>query len=186
MYFPRFDEGLINGAKRSRKSAFESTIHESTHAILQKKVKFVPNWINEGMAEYFETLRVSGDSILIPPQNRRYRQLSEYIEAGNPVSLKNYFSNNSGPFARAGQIHNQATRTVAWSVVHFLMSSESGQKSLFRMIKDLRENDGRNSVEIVDKNYTGGIEGLERKWLKYLRTPSGTHYYDKEGLKIFR
>ncbi len=186
VYFPNANEGLINGGGRSRRGAFISTVHETTHAILQKKVKYVPNWINEGMAEYFETLSVKKGTISIPPQNRRYNQLAEFSKSGGSVSLQRYFSQNSGPFARSGQVHNQANRTIAWSVVHFLMSSESGQKSLFRIIKDLRQSGGRNSVEIIDKNYTGGIEGLERKWLKYLRTPSATHYYDKEGLKLFR
>ncbi|MGH7884340.1 MAG: DUF1570 domain-containing protein [Thermodesulfobacteriota bacterium] len=184
VYFPDADEGLING-ERKRKAVFESTIHEITHAILRKKVRFIPLWINEGMAEYFETLSIKDESIIISPQDLRYRQLEQLSKSSTLMPLREYFALNSSPFTSLSQAHNQLSRTMAWSIVHFLMSSESGQKSLFRMIKDLRTSGGKNSVEIIDKNYSGGIDGLERKWHNHLKTASKSHYYDDEALKLF-
>ena len=66
---------------------------------------------------------------------------------------------------------------MAWSIVHYLMSTESGQKSLVRLIREFKKQTNPDSVKIVNASIDGGLKELETNWLKYISSPPTIHTY---------
>jgi len=104
--------------------------HECTHAILDANNVQVPQWLDEGLAEYFETANVnplshSTHSMAVQSQVR-YGQIAdleqmERMPASSPMSAKDYRD--------------------AWSVVAFLLNSSSQTQMTFQTYLQDLQND---------------------------------------------
>ncbi|KZN56851.1 hypothetical protein N474_09530 [Pseudoalteromonas luteoviolacea CPMOR-2] len=118
--------GIKNTAfveQTSYEGTMQTAIHEAVHAINQAVIGFSPRWLNEGLAEYFETVEVSMQVGKVKPTNHISR--SGYIR---------------GQVLRPSQLIGaedtwQSSDPVtmyrsSWAFVHFLMSSKSGKQSL--------------------------------------------------------
>ncbi|NIP31151.1 MAG: DUF1570 domain-containing protein [Candidatus Dadabacteria bacterium] len=176
IFINKLDEGVINGSM-SRKKVIRTLLHETSHAILSKKTRNVPLWINEGLAEYFEMIKPYKNEIVVDYQYSRYFDLRKWQSGGQLIPLGKYLRLNSYGWRELEVVHDQITRTMAWSIIHFLMSSESGQKSLVKIIRKLKAHPDIQSVKIINKNVPGGISRLEREWAKYISSSPTIHTY---------
>lgn len=93
--------------------------HELTHAIVHSMLPFIPLWLDEGLAEYFE----------VPPQKRA---------SGNPHQLKMKIASRLGWKPNLTRLESRddlsdfsaANYRESWAWVHFLLhSSDKGKKS---------------------------------------------------------
>ena len=176
-YSSKIGEGVINGS-RKKSGVLSTTLHESSHAILDEKVPSLPIWVNEGLAEYFERMVPNGNKMVIRQQNSRHIQLLRWIATGELLTMKEYLKLNNYSWRSKSIENDQITRTMAWSIVHFLMSSEKGQKSLVKILQAFANFDSRDPVKIFNKSYQGGIRRLENEWLKYIQSPPTIHTYE--------
>ena len=176
IFISRIDEGAVNGSM-SRKRVISTLLHECSHAILRKKTSNVPRWINEGLAEYFETMSATNEKIVVDYQKHRYRDLIRWRSEGSLIPLREYVSLNSSAWIEIERQHDEITRTMAWSIIHYLMSTELGQKSLVRLIREFNERRDLKPVQLVNANIEGGLKKLESKWLKYISSPPTIHTY---------
>jgi len=103
--------------------------HETTHAILHTAHPTVPLWLDEGLAEYFET-----------PREKRITGHPEYL---SKTQWANWFRISSD-LARLESFNNMSEMDSsdyrqAWSWVHFLLHGPNGGKALLTgYLADLR------------------------------------------------
>lgn len=176
-YSRRLKEGVINGS-RKRKNVLATTLHECSHAIIDLTVPYLPLWVNEGLSEYFERMVPYKGKIVIQQQNKRHYDLHRWISSDELVPLRNYLRLNNYSWREKGRSQDEITRTMAWSLVHFMMSTKKGQRSLVKIVQSFANRESNDPVNIVNKSYKGGISRLERDWLKYIQSPPTIHSYD--------
>ena len=134
--------------------------------------------MNEGLAEYFERMVPDGKKMVIRQQNSRHIQLLRWHSRGELLSMKRYLRLNNKSWQQKSIENDQITRTMAWSIVHFLMSTEKGQKSLVKILQAFASGELRDPIKIVNNSYGGGVRLLEKQWLKYIKSPPTIHTYD--------
>ncbi len=102
--------------------------HESTHALLNASLPYVPLWMDEGLAEYFEVSandRVQGHSHMGPVRLR-----SRFTRPPEVQALESIDS--------LAKMDADAYRN-AWSIIHFLLNeSEASRSVLQRFMRDLQ------------------------------------------------
>lgn len=165
----------------SDKDAFyRNVFHETSHLLLTDKVKNCPNWINEGLAEYFEYLDVDGNGVCVHPQaikdNRTkiWRARNEMPDLLASVSMTNKEWNFNDNLSDSDQ-----PRTLGWSVAYFLMSDAKGKAFIGQMLGYLARypNDPKASLRAMDEYYPGGSQKLIREWQEWIGQKHTKHIY---------
>ena len=125
---------VVDAADRSR-PARVIAFHEYLHALVSESGLRVPLWLNEGLAEYYSTLRVTGSRVVLgepPPRHRRLLRGRAFLSFEELLGLESGASDYLD--------HEKASRFYAqsWLLVHFLMSDaeRSGQMAAFLALGD--------------------------------------------------
>lgn len=152
--------------------------HECSHAVSASAGRYVPIWLNEGLAEYFSRLRVYGLTAEIPSArhwlqllrgrgyHRRAPDLSDHINALPPA-----WQQANGP--------DNLSYALSWSLVYFLMDSDSGRG----LLKALLERADKSALPLLDSagmiagHWPGGMAGFTRDWQGWLADAGGKHRY---------
>ena len=127
MFIKRRGPGMVF-AYRSRELSIDLR-HETTHALLNASLPYVPLWLDEGMAEYFEGLPQEGqrtNKAHLPSVRRR----AFWGSVRSVDSLE-----------AIEDLSNMGTREYqdAWSWVHFLLhESDSSKAILLKFLADLQ------------------------------------------------
>lgn len=102
--------------------------HETTHALLNASLPYVPLWLDEGLAEYFESTP-SGNTRSHPHHSSTRRQ----AQWGRVPTLESLEA--IGDLSDMGTTEYQQ----AWSWVHFLLhESDESRSVLIRFLQDLQ------------------------------------------------
>ena len=128
LYVPGTDAGRIY-AYRQRELEIDVR-HETTHALLHSALPYVPIWIDEGLAEYFEieaARRAAGhthrkelqNAISSPMRLHRWRPNIERLEAMRKLNDMN------------GEDYRDA-----WGIVHFLLHGPSDAREALSVYFD--------------------------------------------------
>jgi hypothetical protein len=139
------------------------TFHEISHLITAAHLGPTPVWLTEGLAEYFETMQVKGQSGAIHPNWDHIKRL----QMTPPPTLRGYLATDRTQWYGA-QIHRNYA--IAWSLVHFLLREAPAMYALRGVVKQARENFCKpfSAVSALEKAYPGGIARLEADWRKWL------------------
>jgi len=111
---------------------FEMIFHESVHLLVNNKVRSLPSWFNEGLAEYFSTLD------FLPEKKRGDRR----VAFGKPIlhhliklrenkllPLETVFSvDPSSPFYNEGD-KKSLFYAQSWALIHYLTHGRSGERA---------------------------------------------------------
>ncbi len=148
-------------------------LHETFHQWLHLYVDAAPHWFNEGLAEYFGISEMTTKEYrygLLP--HKTPSRLSNVRAAlrgklARPMPLDSLIQADRSAFMSPESVStNYAT---AWSFVHFLASSNGGQKKLRAYYQALRR--GLNREESYDAVFGKlDIEALEKEWVAYVGT----------------
>ncbi|MDQ1590273.1 MAG: hypothetical protein QOG71_900 [Pyrinomonadaceae bacterium] len=114
---------------RDRESLYVKLFHESVHLLIDSQSRRVPDWLNEGLAQYYSTFEfdiAANKNILGKPV------------AGNLALLrKNKLLPLAALFAvdRASADYNERERNgifnaQSWALVHYLMTADGGRRQL--------------------------------------------------------
>lgn len=107
-------------------------LHEASHSIFQFNYKRAPKWLNEGLAEFFETLDFDSDGNLYSyPQNERIKSIKAGLDAKDTDRLKNFFKIYSGSFYGHDVDDNYNT---AYSMIYFFIKTKTTDR-LKKIIK---------------------------------------------------
>ncbi len=142
----------------------EIPIHEYTHLVLQHAGLKLPLWLNEGLADFYSSLDLRGDRVLLGQAlSLRLKTLSRdpWIELSALLQANSgsTYYKDTGPMAMF--------YAESWGLVHMLklQSSYAGRFSAF--VKAVCE-DGDTSRALRNV-YGKGVEETERDLRQYLR-----------------
>lgn len=150
--------------------------HECSHAITASHGRFVPTWLNEGLAEYFEGMEVAGLGARVPVaehwldtlRRRGYARQAPALEGLLDVSHTNWYTAN-GP--------ENLSYATSWSVVWFLMDTGLGRKIIRDLLAMQHSPLAPASMEVLDRSWPGGLAGFTDAWRQWLARAQGSHRY---------
>lgn len=142
--------------------------HEATHVIMAGLYGVTPSWFNEGLAEYFEQLEISGQSRQVDAVDYHWAHLQNRHQQGNLMSLHDYVNLPPQQWYSGNLQDNYA---LAWSLVFFLMENTEGKRFLKGMMNDMAEDYcwSTPGSEYFNANYPGGFKAFEADWESWLQ-----------------
>lgn len=176
-YSHRDREAVVSG-KSDRAQVRSTAVHESSHAILMDRAPHSPNWLNEGLAEYFNLIEVeSGGSARIPAQYDRAEALDE-IKRGGGWPLETLFKMSEGEWAALDLERTQVAYAQGYALVYFFMDSEERRGELRELIGEFDKSGTElESKKFLDRIHPGGVKALEKQWRAWLRRSRTAHRY---------
>lgn len=152
--------------------------HECSHAVSASRNRYVPIWLNEGLAEYFSHLRVYGLTAEVPVarhwlstlRRRGYHrdapELTRYLNALPPA-----WQEANGP--------ESLSYALSWSLVYFMMDSPQG-RDILRALLERAKNTPLpllDSAGFIGQRWEGGLDAFSRQWQQWLASADGKHRY---------
>ena len=142
--------------------------HELVHALLHSRHRFLPVWVDEGLATHLE-LRPGGSLTVSAGRVRKdlLTTLRKALERGETQSLGDLLiaprAEFEGPLGRARYAQ-------AWSLVHFLLRPEQGgRKKLLRFLDHVGSpNPERGNISSFRAVYGNDFDKLEAAWRKHV------------------
>ena len=149
-------------------ASFRSVFHEYSHLLLRGVFPDAPLWLDEGMAEFYSTLRITGDR----------SALIGYPVAAHVTLLQRRSMPLTQMFAATARspeyFGETATRLLlyaqSWAVIHHAFQSSRG-KEVLELARTLAA--GADVEAAVQSTYGMSVSELERRVLGYIR--SGTY-----------
>ena len=167
-------ETVVLQPKDSKKTKDAKTMigvvfHEANHMMMAWCVPWCPDWLNEGLSEYFEGLNVMGENRRVYLQEARSYWFKRWARKGFPIELKEYLSLSHDQWMSLRGRDINAAYTIGYSLIYFMMSRESTEKVLKELLWEFRRyGPEADSIKIINENYPGGLEKLERNWKKWI------------------
>jgi hypothetical protein len=146
--------------------------HEGTHAILRRKLDFVPRWIDEGLAEFFEGLRIHGsNSVVLGPEfNDGWSK--RFLYENRIIPLNEFLRMTNHQWLELDEQTRHLPRIMAWSLVAFLMETDEGRQVLRRYVETLKRVPTTDALALayqeLNSAYPGGVARLERQWRAWI------------------
>jgi len=133
-------------------------LHEASHSIFQFNFKNSPRWLNEGLAEFFETLDFDSDGNLYSyPQTGRIKSIKAGIDTKDTERLKNFFRIYTGSFYGHDVDDNYNT---AYSVIYFFIKTKTTEnlKKIIRLT-----NQGYDTEKAIELTF-GSFAVFEQRY----------------------
>ena len=162
---------------RDNDSTMATARHEATHVIVAGLFGDTPPWLNEGLAEYYESLLVDGQRTLVNPQPQWHRAVGDALDAGYPASMAEYMLLDRQQWYG---VNRRLHYALGWAVVHFLMSSDDGRRLLAGYLKELADNycSEVNRLAWLEDYGSAGVRDFERDFRRWmLNTRLESHVY---------
>lgn len=143
--------------------------HEMSHALLDIEYPHsVPTWINEGLAEYFENMRVAGQGITVPKSEGWLRQVRRAQQSQRLPSLRSLLSWGHKKWRRHDSNSKGLSYAQSWTLMYFLMRKNHQTGVVKALLNDIKTQ-GKyfSSTTTLEKHYPGGITQLESDWEKW-------------------
>jgi hypothetical protein len=163
-YSLRRDE-IVVGDSRDYPSVL---LHEMCHFILHRVFDEVPSWLDEGLAEYFESSSAAPHGLVVMDNPAHRRRLGRWLAGDRRPDLRELMGTNASTWGDHDTAHAGLVRALAWSVVDFLRSSPQGRQVLRAFIARLKDHRGLGSFEAIAATFPGGAEAFERQWLEHV------------------
>jgi hypothetical protein len=159
--------------------------HESNHMILRYQIPSVPNWVNEGLSEYFEGFKVFGSDKRVYLQQRKQNWCKYWVKNGFPIELDRFLNMSHKEFHDFDKSHQGSPGyTMGYSLVYFMMSSRKTETILKEILWDMKRSGktGKiDSVKVINDNFPGGLERFERQWKMWI--PAAREYRPLRSLR---
>ncbi|MBI3722678.1 DUF1570 domain-containing protein [bacterium] len=127
----------------------ETLFHETFHQFIDLYCEDIPNWFNEGMAEFFGISDLQGQTLhygIIPQgEETRYQELLYFKRKGRLHTIHDVIRMDDERFMKeAGPNY-----ALAWAFCHFLANDKTKRKRLNEYFRDLRA--GKTQEELARK-----------------------------------
>src|SRR5205085_8323707 len=101
--------------------------HESVHLLIGSSARHVPDWLNEGLAQYYSTFCLSTrGGVLGAPIQRHV----EFLRAHKLLTLAQLFQIERGSTDYVEDERNDIFYAQSWALVHYLISGNEGRRQL--------------------------------------------------------
>src|SRR5829696_7191944 len=147
------------------KDPYGTAFHEYVHLHVKDNIPNAPLWLNEGLAELYESLAFSGGDALIGTHHHGYVSLLRQVEL---LPLKTLFS--IGPDSphyneqdKVGIFYGES-----WALVHYLMLGDRAQQDQFKQFIQ-RVGRGDDVAKAIESAYGITLDTLETELQSYVR-----------------
>ncbi len=139
-----------------RESMVRTIRHEGFHQFLDRVMHNPPVWLNEGMAEYWETARLEGDKMVGGQLQRNHLATLTRSKKSLP-KLKEFVYGGRGDFYRFAQ----QRYAQGWALVTYLQVGPDANRKIFQKLWNALRSGGTSSKASLD----GAFEGVD--WEKF-------------------
>jgi hypothetical protein len=102
--------------------------HEMTHSLVRQSLPGAPIWLNEGLADYLETMMVDGDRVIIGRSDRSFANRWVNVAREEAVAVERLPKLKDMLAASQKTFYAEENRTYfyagAWALVHYLRHGE--------------------------------------------------------------
>jgi len=166
-------DNIAAAVRRSDEQLLDTSVHEAVHVMNAGMFGYVPRWLNEGLAEYFETMQVYGQAVEISPDKRKLHLLNM---AGGQLLLKDVLTST---FQEWNGSKRELLYANSWALVYFLLEKPQGKKALLEYLAVSAKDPciQKDANQFFDKKYPGGIKELEERFKSWLLDDPIKHQY---------
>ncbi|MPY23821.1 DUF1570 domain-containing protein [Shewanella sp. YLB-07] len=145
---------------KNDRQAHQTSVHESVHVLNAGLFGPTPRWFNEGMAEYFESIEMSGFSAKIPVRDWKRTLTGKQLSLNALLNSKRQIWAGSQQSSMYAQSH---------SLIHFLMSSKQGKQTITALLAHMVQTrcETSNPKSILSQ-YPGGLSPLQNDWIDWM------------------
>jgi tetratricopeptide (TPR) repeat protein len=163
-FLPGDDVNYIALSLDPRGDPYGTAFHEYVHLHVKDNIPGAPLWLNEGLAELYESLQFSGSDALLGAPNHNFI----YLRQGELLPLKTLFSiGTDSPHYneqdKAGIFYGES-----WALVHYLMLGDRARQDQFRQFLQ-RVGRGDDAAKAIEGAYGITIDTLEEELRSYIR-----------------
>lgn len=163
---------------RSRERLFERLYHEAFHAYLGTFVfpgeeYAVPVWLNEGLAQIFETARVEVGELQVGlPEGRRLKAAQAALEKGELPSLRTLLGSGPKEFLvghDSERLSSDRYYLASWALTHYLAFERRQLRgtALETYVRSLAR--GTDPLQAFRNLVQEPLDVLEGKWHRYVQ-----------------
>ena len=156
----------LSAEARSDQDPFNITFHEYTHLLINNTFGNPPPWFNEGLAELYSTLSITGEQrvVLGRPIARHLRSLHE----NGILPLRMLFQVDSkSPYYNDSQ-KQSVFYAESWVLLHYLMLNNRGERAN-QVTRFLELLNGKESLdEAFQKAFGITIENMDNDLRSYI------------------
>lgn len=155
-YSHRYQEVLMHGTEFTE-ATMGVLFHEASHALMAMRKHSVSPWINEGVAEVFESSTYARGKMVFGKNAEWTEKIKHKLREGSLEPAQNYF-NSRDRWSGEGRRVERRRYMIAWSLMRFLLSTPERINAL----------KGGLSGDFAS-HYPGGISALDRDWRQWVR-----------------
>ncbi|EAQ98874.1 DUF1570 domain-containing protein [Congregibacter litoralis] len=162
-YRMRSNEALILYTPAYRGSALGNAFHEISHLITARHLGATPPWLNEGLAEHYESLEVKGS-------NARFTSNADHLrllQRRGAVSVDTLTTLSQQEWMGEDAERRYAS---AWALIAFLLETPAGAETLKGTVLTAYAGrcDSRRDLRVTLEDYPGGTASLQEDWQAWL------------------
>ena len=156
-YYSPFSKEIVAQSPKSPEHLARTVVFLANHALLSEVLPKAPRWLSSGSSAYFAQAARGG--------NETEAWQAALQQAGGMPDLKALLTDSSPEW------NNERRAEVAsWGLFQFLCASESNQRILKSLIKNLQASSetGVTSIAQLNQLYPGGVSRLESDFKKWI------------------
>ncbi|GEM_PF-3140196 len=168
LFWPPYDE-LVLFEETNPEESLHTLYHEAFHHFMSQLTnRKMPDWFNEGMAEYVGAIEISGGKVVKKGQilKGRLQNLQMILAVGRSFGFEKIMTDSRREFYGEAAPFKYAQ---AWCMLHFLHHVQDGKyrSMVDRYFQLLLE--GKTRQEAFDGVFKGQASDLEKEWKEYAR-----------------
>lgn len=142
---------------------YATVYHEYVHTLLHANFRWLPTWLDEGLAEFYAYTRFEGDKMYIGAPTKSHKL--ELLDSRTPTPLRTFITTR-GSFSRDEQ-DTQLFYDEAWALTHFLtfgpgMEQGDKLKKFFNLLQH-----GTDQIKAFEQAF-GNIEEVDKAYRTYI------------------
>lgn len=142
-------------------------VHETSHHLLSVGgLAGVPMWVNEGLAELFESAQVDGNAVYLVPNADTVR----YLDGRSRPRAMGLIGLDPSAWAALGPTPwTHPEYPYGWALCAFLASTDPGRRTLSDVMLSTAatQEPGRAAIDAVERAYPGGSAALDRDFASW-------------------
>lgn len=143
---------------------FRTVYHEYFHYLTRENIGPLPPWLNEGLADYWATIDVRDQEVLVGRPDYDYLRL---LKRSAPIGLETLFAAGDD----SAYYRREETMTLfyaqSWALTHFLQSDERRRRELTTYVSRLG---GGGDPLHAAREVFGDLDALGEELLSYVRS----------------
>jgi hypothetical protein len=156
---------------------FEILFHEAFHQFLDRYIPEAPIWVNEGLATYYGTARVTRNGLVFDrPRSEYFQIVRNAASARQVLPLDELMGYGRAEFYRRSPVPGMSTTrsllaySEAYSLVAYMLSEPKGAEHLRGYLRDLAgAGSPQDASDVTKRSFPAGLrQSMVGDWLAYV------------------